>query len=199
MIDEENLSSNNNSHSKRSEFISKYVLSYIFYIHIILLISLSIIEIRFSRIYQDQCTIDNRIILHLLLIGIIQIIYSCNGILLIIFSVFYRKYPRLTSLLYIDFLINQILLLFLFIWFLIGNYLVFHIKNQVQSENQYNIVTYCHFLLYEVAFWLNIIYYILIVLFSLVLIFTNMKWFLKQFKNWKNQMAAFKENTPEQF
>lgn len=172
---------------KLSQIISKYVLSYYFYIHIVLLISIAILELRFSVVYKDDCTIDDRIILYLFLIGIFQIIYSSNGILLIIFSFLYEKYPCLIRFLCIDFLIHQILLVFLIIWFIIGNYLVFHIKNQVQSINSYSTSTYCDYTLYQTAFWITITYYILIVLFIIILILTHL---IKQCKSSKNKIIV---------
>jgi len=182
-MNDENKVASNNVWLSIGSFILKYTLSYWFYLHIILLITLSIIQLRFSVVYKDQCTIDNRIILHLLVIGIIQILYSFNGILLIIFSLLYEKYPCFNIFLFIDFLIHQILLIFLIIWFIIGNYLVFHIKNVVQYTNSFSASTYCDYKFYHTAFWTNITYYILIILFSITLIIKNQKWFIKHFKN----------------
>ena len=82
----------NNCWSIQCIFLSKYILSYYFSIHLILLLSLGIIEIRFSIVYDDFCPIDDRITLYLLIFGIIHIIYSFNGILLIIFSYLFNKY-----------------------------------------------------------------------------------------------------------
>jgi len=182
----ENEGASNHCWSYKYIFISKYVLSYCFYIHIILLIPISIIQIRFSIVYENQCTIENRIILYLFIIGIIQIIYSFNGILLIIFSLFYEKYQCFNIFLFIGFLIYQILLIFLIIWFIIGSYLVFHIKDEVQYTNSYNTQTYCDYTLYQTSFWTNITYYILIILFSIFLVFRNIKWFIKKLKCLKN-------------
>lgn len=172
----------NNWWSTKCIFLSKYILSYYFSIHLIMIITLAIVQLRFSIVYNNLCTIDTRIILYLLIIGIIQIIYSFNGILLIIFSVFYNKYSCLMYCLLISLLIHLILFIFLIIWFIIGNYLVFKIKNIVQYTNSYNYRTYCHYSLYQTAFWTLIIYYILTVLFSIVFVCINIKFFIKKFK-----------------
>ncbi|CAF1130598.1 unnamed protein product [Adineta steineri] len=176
----------NNWWINKSKFISKYVLSYCFYIHILLLIPLAIIQLRFSTVYDDRCTIDDRIILYLMAIGITQVIYSFNGILLVIFSFLYNKYYFIPYILVICFAIQQILFISVIIWFIIGNYLVFSIQNTVQYTNSYIPGTYCDYTLYHIAYWTIIVYYILIVLFSIILLLTNMQWFLKQFKKCKN-------------
>jgi hypothetical protein len=172
--------------------ISKYLLSYGFCVHIILIIVLAIIQLRFSIVYDDQCTIYTRIILYLFIIGIIQIIYSFNGILLIIFSLLYNKYFRIIYFLLTCFVIHQILLIFTIIWFIIGNYLVFRVRNQVQHTNSYNYLTYCHYALYHTAFWTIFIYYIIIILFSIILIIINIKWFIKQCTKLKNQIKILR-------
>jgi hypothetical protein len=172
----------NNWWFEKCTFISKYILSCCFYIHIIIFVSLAIVELRFSVVYKDQCSIDDRIILYLFIIGIIQIIYSTNGILLIIFSFLYEKYRYMVPFFLICFIIHQILLIFLIIWFLVGNYLVFHIKNDFQYTNSFDIHTYCDYTLYQTAFWTIISYYILIILLSIFLILSNRKWLKKLFK-----------------
>jgi hypothetical protein len=184
-MNDENKVIANNFWSSKCVLILKYTLSRWFYLHIILLITLSIIQLRFSVVYKDHCTIDSRIIRHLLVIGIIQILYSFNGIVLVIFCLLYGKYQCFYILILIDFVIQQILVVFLIVWFIIGNYLVFHIKNVVQYTNSYSTSTYCDYTLYQTAFWTNIIYYILLVLFSITLVFTNIKWFIKHFKRLK--------------
>jgi hypothetical protein len=176
----------NNWWLTKCKSISKYILSYCFYIHIILLIILAIIQLRFSKVYKNRCTIDDRIILYLFVFGIIQIIYSFNGILLIIFSFLYDKYRYITFSLLICFIIQQMVFIFLIIWFIIGNYLVFRVKNIVQNTNSYDTHTYCDYTLYQIAFWTIIIYYIFIILFSIILVFTNLKCLIKKFKILKN-------------
>jgi len=176
----------NNWWLTKCKSISKYILSYCFYIHIILLIILSIIQLRFSIVYKNDCTIDDRIILYLFVFGIIQIIYSFNGILLIIFSFLYDKYRYITFSLLICFIIQQMVFIFLIIWFIIGNYLVFRVKNIVQHTNSYDTHTYCDDTLYRTAFWTIIIYYIFIILFSIIFVFKNLKCLIEKFKILKN-------------
>lgn len=183
-------------HSSKCKVLSKYILSYCFYIHIILLIIMSIIQLRCSLVYENDCTVEDRLILYLFIISIIQIIYSSNGIFLIILSLLYEQYQCLKYFLFIHFLIHQIILIFLLIWFIIGNYLVFHIKDKVQYANSYNAQTYCNYTLYQTAFWTTIIYYILIILFSIVLVFTNIKWFIKRLKKFRNNILKDTKTLP---
>ena len=176
--------------SKKCTLISKYVLSYWFYIHLVILISISIVQLRFSVVYEGNCTIDDRIVLYLLLVGIFQIIYFSNGLLLIVLCLLYDKYSCLIRFLCIDFFIHQILLVFLLIWFIVGNYLVFHVRNTVQYANSYKTSTYCHFTLYQTAFWLTITSYILIGLFSLAFLLTHRDYLIKQMKRSKNKIVV---------
>jgi hypothetical protein len=194
MNNENIVSTNTNEWSSTCLFISKYVRSYSFYIHILLLLSISIIQLRFSVVYKDDCTIDKRILLYLFAIAIIQIIYSFNGILLIIFSLLYDKYQYMIRFLLICFLIQHILIIFLLIWFIIGNYLIFSIRNTVQYTNSYNTHTYCDYTLYQTAFWTIIMYYILIILFSIILVLTHIKWFLNKLKHLKNKCTKSSNN-----
>lgn len=196
MDNEKQVVSNHHWLSK-CKIISKCILTYYFYLHIILLIIIAIIQLRFSLVYDDQCTIDDRIVLYLLVFSIIQIIYSFNGVLLIIFSLLYEKYTYFNYFLFIDFLIHLVIVVILFICFIIGNYLVFPIHDDVQYTNSYNTRTYCDYKLYQTAFWTTIIYYILIILFSIVLVLTNLKWFVKQLKKLKENVHDEKQITPK--
>ena len=189
-MDNENHITKCTNCSLKSKFLVKYILSYCFYIHLGIFICLAIIQLRFSIVYKDHCTIDNRLTLYLFVISITEIIYSFNGIFLIIFSFFYEKYSWINYSLFIDFLIEQILLIFLIIWFIIGNYLFFHLKKQVQFTNSYRTQTYCHYSLYQIAYGTIIIYYILIFFFFLIILFLNSKWFVKQFKYLKNRIKT---------
>lgn len=171
--------------SSKLIWINNNVVSYCFFIHIILIISIAIIQIRFSTVYTDHCPIDDRIILYMLIMGIIQIIYSLNGILLIIFSLLHNKYRFVYRLVFICFGIHQIIIILLIVCFIIGNYLVFHIKNVVQYINSYNTTTYCHYSLYQTAYWTIIIQYILMCLFSMICVFKSIKWFSKKFRSVK--------------
>lgn len=179
----EEVTSNNWWHSK-CILISDYILTYWFYIHIILAISIAIVQLRFSIVYDNHCTIDDRIILYLFIMGIIQLGYSLNGIL-IIFSLLYNKYRYIVPFLSICFGIFQLLVIFLIIWFIIGNYLVFRVEHEVQHINTYHTGTYCHYALYKTAYWTIIIYYIFIIFSFFLLIFKNIKWFFTRIKSFK--------------
>ncbi|UJR35152.1 hypothetical protein I4U23_027921 [Adineta vaga] len=168
--------------TKKSKFLSKLILSYYFYIHIILFIPLAIIQLRFSSVYQDHCTIDDRLILYLFVIGIIQLIYSFHGILLIIISFLYEKYSWISIFYFFGFIIQFLFLFCFFIWFIIGNYLVFHMKNDVQYTNTYDIHTYCNYSLYQTAFWTTIVYYIILIVFLVCFFIQNIKWLIEQMK-----------------
>lgn len=162
--------------------ISNYILSYCFPIHITVLIFFSIIQIRFSLVYETLCPVDHRIVHFLFVIGILEIIYGGIGVLLLVFTVLYESYLYLCRLFFLFFVIEEILLLILIFCFLIGNYLVLHVKDRVQYLDSFSPSTYCHSRLYQTALWTAILDDVLLVYLFTVFVLKHRQWFLQQIK-----------------
>ena len=178
---------------EKSNEIAKYTQTYLYSSLIAVFLCLSIIQIRFSIVYADLCPIDDRIIFFLFVLGLGEEIYSIVAILVLTLSFFYKSSRCRCRIFVLLFINNQVILIVLLIGFLIGNYLVFHVKNQVQSINSYLNQTYCHDRLYQIAFWTIIIDYILMIMYVIIFIFSNLQWFIKPMKRFQQKFFSSEE------
>ena len=173
--------------------ISKYCLSYSFLVHIVVFLFVAIIQLRFGVVSHGRCTIDDRLVLFLTVFGVIQIICSIDGILLITLALLHNRYPCLVYPFFVALLIDGVFLGLLLTCFFFGNYVVFHIRLQVQSINSYNIHTYCDHRLYQISFWTLVTYYIFIFLFLMFLFVRNIHsciGHLQRFKTNREEVAS---------
>ncbi|RNA29176.1 hypothetical protein BpHYR1_037518 [Brachionus plicatilis] len=126
-----------------------------FFFSIILVIS-SVIPIAMliiGVISQEKCSIQSKIPLWLIVMGVGGVVSASlkflGSMITCIKSRKDRKYsePKILSC------FNGILSLFLFIWFILGNYWVYSIYDKVQYDSLVDPETYCDKLCYLFSFW----------------------------------------------
>jgi hypothetical protein len=78
--------------------ISNCCPSYTFLLHIVVFLFVAMIQLRFGVVSPGRSTIDDHLVLFLTAFGVIQIICSIDGILLITLSLLHNRYPCLIYL-----------------------------------------------------------------------------------------------------
>lgn len=104
---------------------------------------------------QDKCTIEPRIPLWLIVYGSVGLGYAViNAVSKLLDFIKKRKDPTAKNK--SGLLLNclaQLIGMFLFVWFIIGNVWVYGIGDQVQYNQLTDPATYCDKLVYLFAFW----------------------------------------------
>lgn len=170
-----------------------YVQTYFFLSQIGIFLCLSIIQLRFSLIYEHLCPIDDRIVFFLFILALGELIHALLGIFLIGLSFFCEVSPILHRIFVFLFVTDQFLLMILILWILIGNYLVLRVMNQVQSINSYVNQTYCHDRLYRCAVWSVIFDDILLFCYATFYIVFRLQWFYQTIRKRQQTTVTFEE------
>ncbi|CAF0869710.1 unnamed protein product [Brachionus calyciflorus] len=136
--------------------------SILFTIFFVILSAIPITMIIIGAIYKDQCTIDHKIPIWLIVYGvfgllnvILRTIRNCYSILKIASNELYESYKIKMQILL------SIIELFMFVWFICGNVWIYSVKSKVVTENQLDPF-YCHATCYYFAFWMITIKWILL-------------------------------------
>lgn len=123
------------------------------------------IQLAIGRTYTDQCPISSRIPRYLVIAGIVGLILAGLQIFQALFSFLATKRAAKQEIgqafgfiapVACSFCVTFFLLIFLFIWFILGCIWVFGVWGAVQYR-QPNLTTYCHPTLYRFAFALLLI------------------------------------------
>ena len=174
MIQRKTPSNPSNCREKSTATVN-YVQTYFYTSQIGVCLCLSIVQIRFALIYDDLCPIDQRVNFFLFVSALGEQCYALLAIFVLVFSFLTDVSPYVARLFLPLFVGDQILLIVLFLWFLVGNYLVFHLLNQVQSINPYLSRTYCHPRLYQCALWTLIVDYVLLLFYAVGFLLSTWK------------------------
>ncbi|CAF0818200.1 unnamed protein product [Brachionus calyciflorus] len=134
--------------------------SSLFTIFFVILSAIPITMIIIGAIYKDQCTIDHKIPIWLIVYGVFGLL---NVILRTVQNSHYI-FKKARNELNESFKIKMRILiidLFLFAWFICGNVWIYSVKSKVVTDNQLD-PSYCHANCYYFAFWMITIKWILL-------------------------------------
>ncbi|UJR32565.1 hypothetical protein I4U23_020026 [Adineta vaga] len=133
--------------------------------HCQLLLPLSIVIVSFvvGILYVHDCPSQSYIPIYLIVQGAVGLFIFVIHLVAIVYIIYIDKY-KYQFITLIAFL-SAFLILFLFVWFIVGNISVFSIVKRVQFNDQTNIGSYCNGVLYQTAFWLIICTYIMSIYF----------------------------------
>ncbi|CAF0806959.1 unnamed protein product [Rotaria sp. Silwood1] len=149
-------------------FLSIILGSNYFLIVLCILLIVPILELAIGIAYQDQCSVNIYIPRYLIVTGACGIILIALTIMIIASFICCVKQDSIagsclsTCIIGIIIVIIFLMIIFLFAWFIAGNVWVFGARNIVDFDNEKSL-NYCHSTLYNFAFWIIIVTYILTV------------------------------------
>ncbi|CAF2315735.1 unnamed protein product [Rotaria sp. Silwood2] len=149
-------------------FLSLLLGSNYFLIVLCILLIVPVLELAIGVAYQDQCPVSSYIPKYLIVTGACGIIVIALTIMIIVSFICCNKQDTIagsclgTCVIAILIVIICLMTFFLFAWFIAGNVWVFGARNIVDFDDKKSI-NYCHSTLYNFAFWIVIITYIMTV------------------------------------
>ncbi|CAF0849428.1 unnamed protein product [Rotaria sp. Silwood1] len=153
------------------ESIPKPILAIVSSIHCFVMLGVTLIipilEVAIGASYRDQCPMNPNIPIYLIVTGAcgmasIVLVLVINGGF--IWCIKRNSIAVTFAMLCLTIIIGLFILLmslFLFAWFIVGNVWIFGAKKDVQYDNPLSFTNYCHRTLYEFAFAILIITWIM--------------------------------------
>ncbi|CAF0860614.1 unnamed protein product [Rotaria sordida] len=149
-------------------FVSLILGSKYFLIALCILLIVPILELAIGIAYQDQCSVNPNIPRYLIVTGACGLMVIALTIMIVGSFVCCVKQDTIagscitTCIIAMLIIIIFLMSLFLFVWFIVGNVWIFGAQNIVDFRNEQSS-NYCHSTLYNFAFWILIITYIMTV------------------------------------
>ncbi|CAF1402762.1 unnamed protein product [Adineta ricciae] len=154
--------------SKYEERLDKainYYASKMVFAQIIFASAFSASELYYGVEYQDQCPIEPMMTTFLILHGAIKFVWVFLTILAIVdarlIAQVMNKNVLARRLMFINLTLQPVFAAWFFIWFITGNFWVFRTKDRYQSTNPTDTSTYCNEEVYQAAFLLIIMTYVI--------------------------------------
>ncbi|XP_043953117.1 transmembrane protein 272-like [Gambusia affinis] len=130
----------------------------------VVLFVMPIAYIAVGAVYFNECPVQEKIPIYLIVSGVFSIVLNLLSCLPCIDS---RKDAPQTPGGQVLTLWNSLVSLFLFCWFISGNIWIYSIYKPEYNKNATDVSRYCNKTLYLFAFWNATLVYILIILFIL--------------------------------
>jgi hypothetical protein len=161
-----------------------------FHFQLILPFSVAILSLIFGIPHLQNCPIQPRIPVFLVVQGAIGLLIIVIHIVTIVYIMCITKFKYL--FICIIFALIIFLFLFLFAWFIAGNVWVFSVTKRVQFSDRTNTNSYCNGTLYQAAFWLLIAQYIMSVYF-----FCSLTWIPQSTQSPTNGVIKVRKQIPK--
>lgn len=128
-----------------------------FHGQLVLIFSIAIVSLIFGILYYDQCSIESRIPLFLVVQGVAGISLLAVHLFATIWILFIIIFKYQVIALVAG--SAMVILMFWFVWFIVGNVWVFSVATRVQFTDPTTTNSYCHRSVYRAAFWILIAQY----------------------------------------
>ncbi|XP_036002318.1 transmembrane protein 272-like [Fundulus heteroclitus] len=129
----------------------------------LLLSILPIVQISIGAIYLDECPVQAKIPIYLIVSGVTELVLNFTSCMFcnIPDGDNWRKLKQGCTIL------KSILTMFFFCWFITGNAWIYSIYEPSYSKNATDVSSYCNKTVYLFSFWITTLVYILLGLFLL--------------------------------
>ncbi|CAF0952199.1 unnamed protein product [Adineta ricciae] len=153
------------TYEERLDKAIDYYASKMIFVQIIFASAFSASELYYGVEYQDQCPIEPMMTTFLILHGATKFVWVFLTILAIVdarlIAQVMNKKVLARRLMLINLILQSVFAAWFAIWFIAGNFWVFRTKDQYQSTNTTATTTYCNEEVYQAAFLLIIMTYVI--------------------------------------